>query len=105
MQSVFSLPVELKGKVLDFLRRRPPHPSGAARDFYHVSVPAYPDLRFEWHPKKRIVYLVRLGRTPLVGEAICHNIETHGDAWNAVLHFTRGLAEGLRRAQPRGLVT
>ncbi len=40
----------------------------------------FPQFRFEWHAHTRKVYLVRLGRTPLIGEILAENAETHGHA-------------------------
>jgi len=73
---------------------RDPHPSGAAKDIYHIRNPKLPQYRFEWHPKLRKVYLVRVGSNPEVGELMAFNVETHGDAHNAVLIWLRGFHEG-----------
>lgn len=70
------------------------HPTGAQRDIFHLRNPKLPQYRFEWHPKKRIVYLIRLGAKPEIGEAMALDIVTHGDAINAVAIWGRGFAEG-----------
>lgn len=86
---------------------RDPHPTGAGRSILHLQQPAFPHLRFEWHPQSRKVYLVRLGRidqergfvpidpkTPMVGEIIAEHAETHGAAFTFVQTFLRGYREG-----------
>ena len=88
----------LEGKVRlakfsEFLGRDP-HPSAAAKDIYGIRAPLLPQYRFEWHPKTRRVYLIRTGTTPEIGEIIAFHIETHGDALNAVLIWSRGFREG-----------
>jgi len=50
-------------------------------------------LEFEWHPGAKKVYLIRQNGTQRSGEAIAHDIENHGAAWNAVLIFQRGFRE------------
>ncbi len=45
---------------------------------------------FEWHPGKRIVYVIRMGAKPLIGEAMAHDVETHGGAIMAALIWARG---------------
>lgn len=72
---------------------RDPHPSGQAK-IYHIKQPAFPQYRFEWHPQSRKVYLIRTGRTPLVGEILAEHAETHGAAYNFVQTFLRGFREG-----------
>lgn len=83
---------------------RDPHPTGAGLDIFHIKAPKWPAYRFEWHPKERKLYLIRLAVEPPMGEAIGVNIETHGDAYNAVQIFLRGVREGqAARAGPLGL--
>lgn len=82
-------------KFAEFLGRDP-HPSGADREIYHIRAPRFPEYRFEWHPRKRNVYVVRAGVVPEVGEIVAFNVETRGDAHNAVLIWLRGVAEGRR---------
>ncbi|MFO1081880.1 MAG: hypothetical protein U1E23_14775 [Reyranellaceae bacterium] len=93
MSDLRSVPAGLRDKLAEFLGREP-HPSAAGRDVYHIADPRLPQYRFEWHPKKRIVYLVRLGAVPLTGEAMAHHVETHGDAIRAVQTWARGFHEG-----------
>lgn len=83
----------LKARFLEFLGRDP-HPTGAGRAVWNLSNPRLPQYRFEWHPQTRRVYLARLNARPVVGEVIAFNIETHGDAINAVNIWTRGFNEG-----------
>ena len=80
-------------KFAEFLGRDP-HPTGGAQMCMHIKQPQFPQYRFEWHPQSRKVYLIRLGRTPLVGEVIAEHAETHGHAFNFVQTFLRGLREG-----------
>lgn len=56
----------------------------------HIKAPNAPQYRFEWHPKIKKVYLIRVGAVPEIGEMFAHEIETEGAAWNAVLIFLRG---------------
>ncbi len=79
----------------DAFRGRDAHPSGAGQTVLCIKQPNYPQWRFEWHPQKRKVYLVRLGNTPLIGEVICEQAETQGAAFGAVQTFLRGYKEGL----------
>lgn len=59
----------------------------------HINDPRAPQFRFEWHPKKQNVYMIRLARKPQIGEVIAFNIENHGAAHNAVMIFMRGYNE------------
>lgn len=60
----------------------------------HMTQPGLPDFRFEWHPGKKIVYVIndamgrRTGRVTANG--IGWNVQTEGDANNAVLLWCRG---------------
>lgn len=72
---------------------RPADPTAGGRDILHMKS-ADPRFRFEWHPKRRRVYLVRIGQTPEIGEVMAFDIETHADAINAVLIWFRGFQEG-----------
>jgi hypothetical protein len=69
---------------------RPADPSGGGKDVVAVRAPGFPQYRFEWHPQKRIVYLIMVGSKPLIGQAIAHHVETHGQAINTVNTFLRG---------------
>lgn len=71
---------------MEFLGRAP-DPTGAGHSIWKIQNHAIGQF-FEWHPQKRIVYLVHAETN--VGEAIAFDIETHGDAINAVNIFTRG---------------
>jgi hypothetical protein len=56
-------------------------------------------FRFEWHPARQRVYLIRLGVTPEVGDPIATEIETHGGAFAAVQIWCRGYRERERAEQ------
>lgn len=56
----------------------------------HLKSPTLPQFRFEWHPGKQRVYMIRVGARPEIGEPIALHIETEGQAHNAVLTFIRG---------------
>ena len=58
-------------------------------------------MRFEWHPKKKRVYMIRLS-DPTIGEPIAYDICDHGAAWNAVLIYLRGFREGEMRRLSNG---
>ena len=74
---------------------RDPHPSANGQRVLHIRNPKFSDrYRFEWHPGARKVYLVRIGTIPEHAERLADNIETHGDAINAMLIWSRGYAEG-----------
>jgi hypothetical protein len=57
---------------------------------FHIKTPTAPQFRYEYHPTKSKVYLVRVGVKPEIGEAIAHNIMDEGAAHNAVLIWLRG---------------
>jgi len=59
----------------------------------HIKQPSYPQFRFEWHPGTKTVYIIRIGRVPLIGDPIAMNVEDQGAAHNAVLIFLRGYKE------------
>jgi hypothetical protein len=59
-----------------------------------IKQPQFPDWRFEWHPDKEKVYLVRLGRKPLIGEVIAEHVPTEGSAFGSVQTWLRGFEEG-----------
>lgn len=61
----------------------------------HFKPPKYPEVRFEWHPGVRQVYVIRTGIRPEVAEPMAYEIENHGAAQNAVLIWLRGYREGL----------
>lgn len=68
---------------------------------FHVKNPNMPQFRFEWHPGKKIVYVIRLDVTPLIGEAIAHDIENSGSAINAMLIWCRGYKTAKLELQPK----
>lgn len=75
-------------------RGRDPHPTGAGQATFCIRQPGFPQWRFEWHPQKRKVYLVRMANTPLTGEVIAEHAETHAAAFGAVQTWLRGYHEG-----------
>jgi hypothetical protein len=60
-------------------------------------------MRFEWHPRKKRVYMIRLS-DPTIGEPIAFEINDHGAAWNAVLIYLRGYREGEVRRLGNGSI-
>lgn len=60
----------------------------------HIKQPQFPQFRFEWHPGKSRVYVIRIGSKPEVGEILAHDIADHGAATNVVLIWLRGFREG-----------
>lgn len=85
-----------RSKLAEFFGRDP-HPSSAGQQVFHIKYGrADGGYRFEWHPRTRKVYLVRLSTVPEIGEVMAFNVETHGDAINAVMIWCRGFNEGRR---------
>ena len=88
--------MSLLAKATAFLLRSGAAP--VAPQIFHLRQGSLPQFRWEWHPAKQIVYLIdiemgeRTGR--VVGNAIAHNIENEGAAWNAVLIWCRGYKAG-----------
>lgn len=90
--------------AFDEFRSRDPHPTGDGQRILVIKQPAFPQFRFEWHPQKRKVYLVRMGRMvdgvliaqtgPLTGEILAEHAETHAHAFNFVQTWLRGFREG-----------
>lgn len=72
------------------IARAPDLPRPAPGAILHIRAPNLPQFRFEWHPGRRRVYLVRHVDGHDVGEPIAFEIDTHGGAVNAVLIWTRG---------------
>ena len=68
----------------------PLHAAQPGAQILHIKTPTFPQFRFEWHPGTRRVYLIRVGATPVIGEAMAFEITTHGAAQNAVLIWLRG---------------
>ena len=60
---------------------------------FNLKVPQLPQFRFEWHPGKRCVYLIRAS-APTMGDPIAEQIETPAAAQMAVLIWCRGFHEG-----------
>lgn len=82
-----------RDKFFEWLGREP-HPSANGQKVLKISNPKLSGrYRFEWHPKARKVYLIRVAPRE-IGEVLAFNIETHGDAANAVLIWSRGFNEG-----------
>jgi hypothetical protein len=71
-------------------------PTGEGKDVIHLKslMGDVSHYRFEWHPQKRKVYLVRRGRDPEIGEILAEHANTHGEAINFVQTFLRGYREG-----------
>jgi len=69
----------------------------------HLKTPNYPQFRFEYHPFKKKVYIIRVGILPEIGEAFAHEIETEGAAWNAALIWLRGYKEAKRELSNVGI--
>lgn len=65
---------------------------------YGFTPPEFPQFRFEWHrlkthaetQKPGVLYVIRVGTIPEHAEPFAWEIETHGDAYNAVLIWLRG---------------
>jgi hypothetical protein len=71
----------------------------------HIKSPTFPQFRFEWHPKVKRVYVVRIGMTPEIGEPIAFEITTHGDAYNAVAIWLRGYKQAqLELSEPTAIL-
>jgi hypothetical protein len=70
-----------------------------------LKTPTFPQFRFEWHPGVKRVYVVRVGVTPEIGEAIAFEIADHGAAYNAVLIYLRGYRQAkLELDEPTALL-
>ncbi len=63
---------------------------GTIGEILHFKQGRIPELRFEWHPVSKIVYVVQKNTTLIQADPIAWGIATHGDAWNTVLVFCRG---------------
>lgn len=83
---------DLSERFLEFLGR-PADPTGRDRRVWHMRRPQL-GLEFVWHPQRRTLYLVRLEVDPKKGFQIAKNLETHGDAINAMNIWLRGHQEG-----------
>lgn len=60
----------------------------------HFKPPQFPEVRFEWHPGIKQVYVIHTTTEPQVAEPMAYEIENHGAAQNAVLIWLRGYKEG-----------
>jgi hypothetical protein len=69
-----------------------------------LSQPLVPQFRFEWHPRTKRVYTIRVGATPEVGELIAFDVENHGQAINAVNIWCRGYRTAVAGRPVPGLV-
>lgn len=74
------------GSVLGALARA----AGADVSIFHIKAPTFPQFRFEWHPKQKVVYMISVGASPEIGEPIAENADDHGRAQMAVLIWLRG---------------
>lgn len=97
--SLFDGRPKLQDKVAEFLGREP-HPTGAGSEVLRIK--SATNRMFEWHPRSRRVYYLRPtgkktkdGKDVMTGQIIAFDIETHGDAINAVNIWNRGYAEAL----------
>lgn len=63
---------------------------GADTQIFHIKAPRFPQFRFEWHPSRRMVYLIRIGQQPEFGDPIAENADDQGRAQMAVLIWLRG---------------
>ena len=57
---------------------------------FHIQQPSAPELRFEWHPGVKRVYVIRVGFNPEVGEPIRDDVTDQGTALMTVLCWLRG---------------
>ena len=69
-------------------------PAPATGEIMQIKATTFPDLRFEWHPESKRVYVIRLGTTPEFAEPFAFEIENSGTAHNAVLIWLRGYRAG-----------
>ena len=85
--------------MLDLLNRSVRMIAADPNRIYHIKQPSLPQYRFEYHPRVKKVYVIRVGAVPEVGEAFAFEIENQGAAYNAVLYWLRGYKEAERAAQ------
>lgn len=86
------MPLDLTDLTTDAINQR----ATLAGMVYVLHNPKMTHLRFEWHPAKEVVYMIRLdvpNGERLVGEPIAYHIQDHGAAHNAMLVFFRGYRE------------
>lgn len=60
----------------------------------HITQPAFPEFRFEWHPMVKTVYFIRLGER--TAHPFAQNADDEGRARMAVFIFLRGYREALQ---------
>jgi hypothetical protein len=74
-----------------FTHAGPESPKVLPGQVFWIRQPEYPELRFEWHPVTKKVYVGRT--TPggkVMGELICAGVDNRGFAENIVLVWLRG---------------
>lgn len=93
---------KLREAALQWLGRAP-HETAAGQAIYHMDVPTL-GMKFEWHTQQRVVYRMVERNGHEEGDGIASDIETHGDAKNAVNIYTRGVRAGmdLLKGMPNG---
>jgi hypothetical protein len=68
-------------------------PTANGQEILHLKMAGGP-YRFEWHTRKRRVYLIRVSGGQEIGEIVAMDIQDHGAAINAVYIWLRGYNEG-----------
>lgn len=88
-------------RARDHIRAWVANPNDQSDDgILHFKPPKSPEVRFEWHPRVKRVYMIReQGAEETEGavvhaEPIAYGVEDHGAAQNAVLIWMRGYNEG-----------
>ena len=61
---------------------------------FQMRITVLPEFRFEWHPRERRVYFIRIGATPEIAEPLCDGIINTLDARQALVVWGRGYLEG-----------
>lgn len=67
----------------------------------HIKQPHYINLRFEWHPTSKVVYVIRLDAAKdgkVFAEPFAWEVKDSGSAQNAVLIWLRGYKHGKSEA-------
>lgn len=59
-------------------------------EILHFKQGRVPELRFEWHPISKVVYVVQVDVPLVQADPFAWGVEDHGAAWNAVLIWCRG---------------
>ena len=60
----------------------------------HIRAPRFPQLRFEWHPIKRKVYVIHITGEQEHGVVVADAVEDKGQAHMSVLIWLRGYQLG-----------